>query len=93
MSKTTKQTPKSQLFAEIVARQTQVAAIEAKERKILALKQKQVRLEVERALLVAIDNYLSLGPLIGSLDEFTVTHCLASAGALLERIVKEQCHA
>jgi hypothetical protein len=92
MSKTTKQPSKSQLFAEIVARQTQVAAIEAKERHGLALKQKQTLLESERALLVAIDGFKALG-YRGGEDAWVLQNSLTVARALLERIVKEQVHA
>ena len=92
MSKPTKQTPKSRLFAEIVARQTQVAAIEAKELKLKALKRNQDVLESERALLVAIDNYKSWG-IRGLEDAWVLQNSLTVARALLERIVKEQVHA
>ncbi len=83
---------KSQLVAEILSRQQQVATIEKRERESAVLKQKQMLLVSEQALLLAIDNYTRL-PFSLEKDLMALTAHLISARALLECIVKEQIHA
>ena len=91
--KNTKHHPsKSQLVAEIRSRQQQVATIEKRERESAVLKQKQMLLVSERALLLAIDNYTRFSFSLEN-DSWALTAHLVSARALLERIVKEQIHA
>ena len=92
MKKPTKQPTKSQLLAEIKEREQQVATIEKRECESAALKEKQILLESERALIVAIDNFNHRASGEGR-DRWALTAHLVSARALLERIVKEQTHA